>query len=192
TRIPVVPARPLCGIQPGVRPRHAVRPAIRRSRRIHPDVPAAAGEIRIWLRAGSGECGGEARGVFEGEGLGVGCHPRGSAMLKPNTNQYWGLLVSAIFLWGFAGSEIFDRAAVDLNGVIVRSDTGCVQPYNNRCSTVYVVKDSKGISTTYIAGPTDKALRRRLPVGTIIVKPKWRLAYTVNGVRIDDFPISFY
>ncbi|MCK7470292.1 MAG: coproporphyrinogen III oxidase [Desulfomicrobium escambiense] len=41
-RIPALPARALCRVQPGLRPGHAVRPAIGRAHRIDPDVAAAA------------------------------------------------------------------------------------------------------------------------------------------------------
>jgi hypothetical protein len=39
----LLPARPLRRVQPGVGPRHALRPAVGRPHRIHPDVDAAAG-----------------------------------------------------------------------------------------------------------------------------------------------------
>ena len=54
-RVPAVPARPLRRVQPGLGPRHAVRPAVGRSHREHPDEPAAAGALRIRLRAGAGQ-----------------------------------------------------------------------------------------------------------------------------------------
>ena len=40
-RLPGLPARPLRRVQPGLRPRHAVRPAVGRAHREHPDVDAA-------------------------------------------------------------------------------------------------------------------------------------------------------
>ena len=43
-RLPGLPARPLRRVQPGVGPRHAVRPAVGRPHREHPDVDAAAGD----------------------------------------------------------------------------------------------------------------------------------------------------
>ena len=46
-RTPVGAARPLCGIQPDPRPRHAVRPEDRRQRRGDPDEPAARGEVAV-------------------------------------------------------------------------------------------------------------------------------------------------
>src|SRR5256886_9449841 len=48
-RVSGLPARPLRGIQPGVRPRHAVRPAVGRARRIDPDVAAAARRVALRL-----------------------------------------------------------------------------------------------------------------------------------------------
>ena len=101
-------------------------------------------------------------------------------------------IVLAILTWIFAGAEILQRAAIDLHGIVVSSETSCVQPQNNRCATTYVVETQLGVQKTYTAGPTDKALRRGLPVGTVLVKDKWRLSYSINGERVDDFPSGFY
>jgi len=106
--------------------------------------------------------------------------------------SYRGLIAVAALVWLFAGNEIYQRAAVELNGSVVSSETSCMQPQNNRCATKYVVEGHDHIRATYIAGPSDKALPRRLPVGTEIVKAKWALAYSINGQQINDFPIVFY
>ena len=98
----------------------------------------------------------------------------------------------ALLIWFFAGHEIYQRADVVLNGVIVSSKTYCVQPYNNRCDTEYVVESQDHARIAYVAGPTDASLKRRLPAGTQIRKDKWSLAYFVNGKKVDDFPIKFY
>jgi hypothetical protein len=97
----------------------------------------------------------------------------------------------SMLIWLFAGSEIFQRAKIDLNGKVISSETSCVQPLNNRCATEYVVEAASGDRKTYIAGPTDKALRQLLPVGTVVVKEKWSLSYAVNGVQINDFPFFY-
>lgn len=111
--------------------------------------------------------------------------------MAASPKNYRGLVFAAL-IWLFAGSEIYQRAAIELNGTVVSSNTSCMQPQNNRCATEYVIEGSKQSRITYIAGPTDKALPRRLPVGTVIVKDKWALAYSINGQHIDDFPIGFY
>ena len=92
----------------------------------------------------------------------------------------------------FCLCEIYARASISLDGTIVFSKSSCVQPYNNRCATVYVVEDPRGARTDYIAGPTDHSLKRYLPVGTSIQKARWSLSYMVDGHRIDDFPRYFY
>ena len=99
--------------------------------------------------------------------------------------------ILAMLICLFAGSEMFQRAKIDLNGRVISSESSCVQPLNNRCATEYVVETTSGDRKTYIAGPTDKALRRGLPVGTIVVKEKWSLSYAVNGVEINDFPFFY-
>src|SRR5690606_6030631 len=50
--VPAVPPRALRRVQPGLRPRHPLRPAEWRPCRIDPDEPAAAGALGIRLRAG--------------------------------------------------------------------------------------------------------------------------------------------
>jgi len=98
----------------------------------------------------------------------------------------------ALLIWLFAGHEIYQRAEVALNGTVVSSETGCLQPYNNRCDTTYIVESQNHVRSTYVAGPTDAPLGRRLPVGTLIQKDKWALTYSVNGKIVNDFPINFY
>jgi len=98
----------------------------------------------------------------------------------------------ALLIWLFAGHEIYQRAAISLHGTVVSSETSCVQPYNNRCDTTYVVEAQDQTRSTYVAGPTDESLERRLPVGTVIRKDKWALTYSVNNRKISDFPAVFY
>ena len=54
TRLPGLPARPLRRVQSRLRPRHAVRPAVGRTHRIHPDVDAAGGEVALRLAPAGG------------------------------------------------------------------------------------------------------------------------------------------
>jgi hypothetical protein len=51
-RLPALPARPLCRVQPGLGPGHALRPAVGRAHRIHPAVHAAAGGLELPARGG--------------------------------------------------------------------------------------------------------------------------------------------
>ena len=53
-RVPAAAPRALRRVQPRLRPRHALRPADRRARGIHPDVAAAAGALGVRLDAGAG------------------------------------------------------------------------------------------------------------------------------------------
>jgi len=104
----------------------------------------------------------------------------------------YGPLLLAVLAWLFAGSETYQRADLELNGTIVSANTTCMQPWNNRCATAYIFKARDGSRQRYVAGPTDQALPRRLPVGTVLVKDRWTLSYSLNGRKIDDFPILFY
>jgi hypothetical protein len=98
----------------------------------------------------------------------------------------------AAFLLMFSGVELYGRAAIELDGTVVSSNTSCMQPQNNRCATEYIVESTNRARTMYVAGSTDKALQRWLPVGTRIVKHKWAFAYSVNGKPIDDFGLAGY
>src|SRR5262249_43077799 len=53
-RLPALPPRALRRVQPGVRPRHALRPAIGRPHRVDPDVDAAARRLALRLEARAG------------------------------------------------------------------------------------------------------------------------------------------
>ena len=59
-RLPGLSPRPLRRVQPGVRPRHAVRPAVGRPHRVDPDVAAAGGEVALRLAPGAGHARGAA------------------------------------------------------------------------------------------------------------------------------------
>ena len=106
--------------------------------------------------------------------------------------QYRALLFFGMMMSLLAASEIYQRAVIHLDGTIISSQTTCVQPENNRCATVYIVESRNGSKTTYIAGPTDDSLLRRLPVGTEIVKGKWSLNYSVDQKLNRGFPTKFY
>lgn len=107
-------------------------------------------------------------------------------------SQYRALLFFGVMMSLLAASEIYQRSAIQLDGTVISSETSCVQPENNRCDTVYIVERSDHSRVEYIAGPVDHSLRRRLPVGTNIVKNKWALDYTINGVINRDFPTKVY
>ena len=91
----------------------------------------------------------------------------------------------------FFGWQIYQRAEISLAGKIVSSDTTCNQPQNNRCVTTYVVEDASHSRETYIAGPNSHSLPKRLPIGTVVIKERWKLGYSVDGKYIDDYPLRF-
>ncbi len=113
-------------------------------------------------------------------------------MMESIRRVMYGPILVAVLMWLFAGSEIYQRAVIDLDGTVIYSATSCMQPYNNRCGTTYLLRARDGSEQRYDAGPTDKSLRRRLPVGTVLMKKKWALSYAVNGREVRDFPLAFY
>ena len=73
-RLPALPPRPLRRVQPALRPRHPLRPAVRRPDRVDPDVAAAARPLALRLAARAGHARGAAlRGLFAPARLGVKC-----------------------------------------------------------------------------------------------------------------------
>jgi hypothetical protein len=92
----------------------------------------------------------------------------------------------------FGGSQIYQRATIDLNGSIVSSETRYVPTDHNRCITQYIVEQSDHSHTIYVGGSSPQSLPCGLPVGTAISKTKWSLSYSVNGRRVNDFSTGFY
>jgi hypothetical protein len=98
-------------------------------------------------------------------------------------------MVGGMLVW-FAASTILTRAFIDVSGTITSSITECDEEPDYRCSTTYRVVGSG--ATEYVAHGNDPSLRRRLPVGTRLVKRWGELSYTINGQTINDFPIMLY
>jgi len=98
----------------------------------------------------------------------------------------------AILMGAFCGAEIYQRATLEADGLVVSSQIDCMQPQNNRCDTVYVVEGLNHSRTTIVGGSSDAALHMQLPVGASLVKRGWSIDYFVNGQRVGDFPMISY
>jgi hypothetical protein len=107
-------------------------------------------------------------------------------------NLLIGLPILAMVISAGAISSILERAEIEVDGQVISAETTCEQPYNNRCVTRYVLRTRTGSQVLYAAGPGDSSLQRRLPIGTWITKHKWDISYSIDGKRIDDFPLRFY
>jgi hypothetical protein len=108
-------------------------------------------------------------------------------------NKYIGprhtfLAIAALFWIFFGLNEITQRLLIEVNGTIISSQTTT----GNRPVTTYIILGPAGKTSTYIAGPTDHSLQRRLPKGTNIKKATYELSWEKNGKTINDFPITFY
>lgn len=113
-------------------------------------------------------------------------------MNQPSNALFRAVMTFGILVCAFSVVGFYRRASIDLNGEVASSQTTCVQPQNNRCSTVYLVRGVNGAQQKYVAGFTDGSLPLRLPVGTYIEKKRWHVTYAINGRSINDFPSSFY
>jgi hypothetical protein len=92
----------------------------------------------------------------------------------------YGPILLAIGTWLFAGSEIYQRAAIEFQGTIVSATTTCTQPWNNRRATTYPFKAGNGSQHTYVAGPTDITLPRRQQ-SSWTLREAWAVANSQNS-----------
>ena len=105
------------------------------------------------------------------------------------------VVLIAVAIWivcGFGYETVWQRLALELDGtVIVRRE---IPPSwaSHGTGTAYVVRGADGGNHDYVTGATDASLPGNIPIGTGIEKHKWALSYSLNGVRIDDFPTYFY
>lgn len=75
------------------------------------------------------------------------------------TNPLIALLMFGAVLILMSIYEVYGRAEIEVDGVIIKSEIVCQQPNNNRCVTNYLVKQILGErQTIFSAGPTDLSL----------------------------------
>ena len=120
---------------------------------------------------------------------------KGFAMIetKLRENSLVALLILGVVVVVMASSEIYGRASIGFEGVISSREIVCQQPKNNRCVTNYILKAvPDGTQLAYEAGPTVRALSSDMPVGALVKKDRWKLAYEVNGHVLDDFPAPLF
>jgi len=98
------------------------------------------------------------------------------------------LAIAAIGCMAFGISETVQRMNMEVDGVIVSSQT----TEGSRHATVYIIRGPDGRDSEYVAGASDRFLPRRLPEGTYLKKKKYELSFIKNGEVINDFPLTFY
>jgi hypothetical protein len=75
--------------------------------------------------------------------------------------------------------------------VIARANDIHYPPWTRTRATKYVVRGSDGSENTYYADPSIGA-RDGFPLGTVLKKQRWSLAYEEDGKARNDFPFPFY
>jgi hypothetical protein len=98
------------------------------------------------------------------------------------------LALFAAWMLFMGGREPLQRLWIAVDGTVVSAETTT----SNRTVTRYVLRTRDGQQMEYVAGPTDYSLPRRLPVGTVLHKERWRLSFVRDGREVNTFPILFY
>ena len=103
------------------------------------------------------------------------------------------LIAMALWIvWGFGYETVWRRLALELDGtVIARRDIPQTWASHGP-ATAYVVRGADGRDQVYVRGATDASLPGNIPVGADIEKRTLERSYSLNGVRIKDFPTDFY
>jgi hypothetical protein len=101
---------------------------------------------------------------------------------------------AAIALFGvgvllFGGYVFWYRLQTEIEGKVVARQDIPKTPENHGPIVVYTFERSDGARDEYTAPIGDGPLPQNLPVGAFLVKRKWELGFTLNGERVDDFPI---
>jgi len=103
------------------------------------------------------------------------------------SRRWWVIALFAAWAFYAGASSFADRLLTTVDGTIILSrTTPGVRPV-----TYYTFLAPDGQQMHLVAGPTDGSLPRKMPVGTVIQKRKFELAYARNGQRVNDFPLGF-
>ena len=102
------------------------------------------------------------------------------------------IAVALWIVWGFGYETVWQRLALELDGTVIARREIPQTWASHGPATAYVVRGADGRGHDYVSGGNDASLPGNIPIGTGIEKHKWALSYSLNGVRIDDFPIYFY
>ena len=103
------------------------------------------------------------------------------------------LIAMALWIvWGFGYETVWQRLALELDGTVIARREIPQTWASHGPATAYVVRGADGRDHDYVSGGNDASPPGNIPVGTDIEKHKWELSYSLNGVRIEDFPTDFY
>ena len=102
------------------------------------------------------------------------------------------LFVAGIIFFALGSSEITRRIYIEVKGLVVEKEISCSKPFNNRCVARYTVINGEGEHIKYSAGPNDHSLSRSIEIGSTLDKRMGEMDYSVNGNKVDDFPLHFY
>ena len=108
--------------------------------------------------------------------------PVGMSEFSPTAFAFGGVMFLVMALTTTIG-----RLLIDVEGVIVSRE----MTTGYRPAAIYSINGSSG-TRTYTAGATDASLPRDLPIGSHLIKHRWDLGYTLDGLRVSNFPITFY
>jgi hypothetical protein len=103
------------------------------------------------------------------------------------------LLIFAIGIFWTAGyNGVWYRARIDVEGTVTARKDFPPNKYTHGPTTRYTLKTGDGTIREYTATHAEPSLPRTIPVGVSVTKRKGEMFYSLNGRRIDDFPLRTY
>jgi hypothetical protein len=106
--------------------------------------------------------------------------------------QLWFLIaIPFIIFWTFGYNGMWQRLQTELDGTITDRQDFPQTSQTHGPTAVYKVRRGDGSLIQYTTTVGDDSLPRTMPVGAHIAKQKWELSYSLNGQRVDDFPLTF-
>jgi hypothetical protein len=96
-------------------------------------------------------------------------------------------------LWEVGYEGMWYRLQTKLDGTIIDRQDLPQSRQTHGPKTLYKIRRGDRSLGEYLAlDHNDFSLPRTMPVGGSVVKRKWELSYTLNGQRVDDFPLPAY
>jgi hypothetical protein len=102
------------------------------------------------------------------------------------------LLLALVILPTLGYNGVWQRYQIDLQGTVTARQDFPPNKYTHGPTTRYTLKMGDGTIREYTATHSEPSLPRTIPIGVTVTKRKGEMFYSLNGRRIDDFPLKTY